>query len=103
MITEQDMKTIETISYLVEDLKHAIKERKNKVLPMRQIRFCCTNLKENHGNGRTVLTGVRHEESPRRAKRKIQEVCTSHTKKSYLHPIIDWTAKEKMKVNFALL
>lgn len=29
MITEQDMKTIETISYLVEDLKPAIKEQVN--------------------------------------------------------------------------
>ena len=37
------------------------------------------------------MTGVRHQESARRAKRKLLETCNRHGGKQYLHPIIDWS------------
>ena len=39
-----------------------------KGLPTMMIRYCCDILKEQNGAGRVVLTGVRREESVRRAK-----------------------------------
>jgi len=62
------------------------------LLPTRIIRYCCRELKEMGGNGRTVvMTGVRHAESVRRAGRKMFE--KSHVRKNtwFLHPIIDWS------------
>lgn len=38
-----------------------------KSLPMRNRRFCCEHLKEDGGDGRRVITGVRWAESPKRA------------------------------------
>lgn len=43
-------------------------------LPTRIIRYCCAILKEPHGEGRVVLTGVRKAESTQRAKRGEVEV-----------------------------
>lgn len=64
-------------------------------LPYRRMRFCCRVLKESHGTG-AVLTGVRHEESPRRAKRCVFEY--HHDKKRsdiwFINPIIDWLETE---------
>lgn len=39
------------------------------MLPTMFRRFCCAVLKETHGGGRVVVTGVRREESARRSKR----------------------------------
>jgi phosphoadenosine phosphosulfate reductase len=61
--------------------------------PMRTVRYCCQALKESGGDGRFVLTGVRWEESVRRASRSMVEVC-HNGKKRFLHPIIDWTAAD---------
>ena len=58
--------------------------------PLRIARYCCRSLKEPHGTGNIVLTGVRREESARRAKRKMEETCAAHKNKRFLHPIIDW-------------
>ncbi|MBW2672338.1 MAG: phosphoadenosine phosphosulfate reductase family protein [Deltaproteobacteria bacterium] len=58
-------------------------------LPTRQNRWCCANLKEAHGNGRFLLTGIRAAESARRKARKMVEVCTDKNKR-FLHPIYDW-------------
>ena len=46
------------------------------------------------GIGRTVVTGIRWQESSKRAKREMRETCKSHKNKLFLHPIIDWTEKE---------
>jgi phosphoadenosine phosphosulfate reductase len=62
--------------------------------PTRRIRYCCEMLKEREGRGRVVLTGVRWEESPRRAKRRVIEACTATPGKMFVHPIIDWTAAQ---------
>ena len=67
---------------------------KNMMLPTRIIRFCCEYLKEYGGDGRLVLTGIRHQESYKRSKRKMVEVCYKNPSKKYLHPIIDWSDKD---------
>lgn len=57
--------------------------------PTRTIRYCCEELKERGGKGRTVVTGVRWAESLSRRSRKMVEPCTT-TSKWFLHPILDW-------------
>lgn len=47
---------------------------KKQMLPTRKARYCCAVLKEPVGAGRVVLIGIRHQESPRRAKRKEVEI-----------------------------
>ena len=62
--------------------------------PTRLVRYCCSELKEKGGAGRVVVTGIRWAESSKRAKRQMAETCKNHSKKQFLHPIIDWTDKE---------
>jgi phosphoadenosine phosphosulfate reductase len=59
--------------------------------PLRQIRYCCQELKEGGGSGRLVVTGVRKAESVRRANRCITERDRRDKTKDYLHPIIYWS------------
>lgn len=66
----------------------------NGIPPTRFARYCCKILKEGGGIGRTVITGVRWQESSRRAKYSMVETCRHHKNKQYLHPIIDWTEAE---------
>jgi phosphoadenosine phosphosulfate reductase len=62
-----------------------------KGFPSRQRRWCCWLLKEYGGKDRTVVTGVRHEESRSRLRRRMFEPCTRGMgNKWYLNPIIDW-------------
>lgn len=65
-----------------------------KGFPTRRRRWCCQKLKERGGKGRIVLTGVRSEESPRRRKRKIVEVCMRDSSKTFVHPVKFWTVAE---------
>ena len=58
--------------------------------PMRQMRWCCAELKERGGEGRLVLTGIRWAESVRRQERGMVERCVP-LRKRMLHPIIDWS------------
>jgi phosphoadenosine phosphosulfate reductase len=46
---------------------------KKKMPPTRRVRYCCEVLKEEGGQGRFVITGVRHEESSARSKRRYVE------------------------------
>lgn len=63
--------------------------------PLRQIRYCCRILKERGGDGRVCVTGVRWQESHRRAKRQLVEACyRDGSGKQYLNPIIEWTDDE---------
>lgn len=57
---------------------------KKKMPPTRMVRYCCEVLKEEGGNGRFVITGVRKSESSKRSKRKGVEFDTygSQSKKS---------------------
>jgi len=58
--------------------------------PTRIIRYCCRELKEDNGSGRTVMLGVRWAESRARSKRKMVETCYKGGK-WFLNPIIDWS------------
>ena len=62
--------------------------------PTRTVRYCCQALKEGGGKGRFVVTGVRHAESAKRAKRQMVETCRHNRGKQYIHPIIDWSDAE---------
>ena len=63
--------------------------------PQRQRRWCCELYKENGGNNRCVVTGIRRAESYNRSRRKIFEHCFSggykSKNKTFVNPIIDWT------------
>jgi phosphoadenosine phosphosulfate reductase len=70
--------------------------RRKQFLPLRQQRWCCELLKEGSGSGRRVVTGVRWEESAKRAKRRMVENCMKNkgAGTTYLHPIIDWSSED---------
>lgn len=61
--------------------------------PTRQIRYCCSELKEYGGKGRTVITGVRREESMKRRNRSLYDTDTRHKDTHYLNIIVDWKDK----------
>ena len=66
---------------------------KKKMLPLRKVRYCCSEFKERGGRGRVKITGIRSEESPRRAKRP-QIDQDKHSTGSFIHVIKDWSAKD---------
>ena len=83
---------------------------KIRMLPNRYMRYCCSILKEQASPGRVTLTGVRREESIKRAKRQILDInkkprqfdefersdkvdiqCFGNGKeKITVNPILDW-------------
>ena len=65
----------------------------NGIPPTRRIRYCCRALKEDKGIGRTVVTGIRAEESRARAGRAEVEQCRAYSKR-YVHPILGWTEQD---------
>lgn len=65
-----------------------------KGFPRRNSRWCCEKLKEIHGRGGNLLTGIRWQESARRRRRKMFEVCRTGKQATFLHPIIDWSSDE---------
>lgn len=68
---------------------------KKGMLPLRQARFCCEYLKERNGVNAVVITGIRADESAKRAKRKEQEhSCVKGQDKIFIHPILNWTKQE---------
>ena len=71
-----------------------IKKMETKGFPSRRFRWCCALYKENGGNGRCVITGIRSAESYNRSRRKIYEHCYSggykSKNKTFCNPIIDW-------------
>ena len=66
---------------------------KNKMPPLRTIRYCCASLKEIGGKGRDIITGIRWAESYKRRKRGMYEESRHIKGKWFLHPIIDWSDK----------
>ncbi len=66
---------------------------KKKMPPLRTARYCCAELKERGGRGRIKITGIRAEESPRRAKRP-QLDKDRVGKGSFVHVIKDWTTAD---------
>lgn len=65
---------------------------KHKVPPTRKMRYCCAELKERGGIGRVKITGIRAEESPRRAKRPQVEAGKQGTK--FVHVIKNWSTAD---------
>jgi phosphoadenosine phosphosulfate reductase len=64
-------------------------------LPTRRNRFCCAHLKECHGKGRFLITGLRWAESAKRKSRRMVEICMKpDMDKKFLHPIIDWQEED---------
>ena len=59
--------------------------------PLRQVRYCCWELKKPYGKDRFKVTGVRAEESPRRAKRPKIDISETRRELNLIH---DWTATE---------
>jgi len=53
---------------------------KKKQLPLRQVRYCCSELKESMGVGFCTLIGIRKEESRNRSKRHEFEKIESNIK-----------------------
>ena len=67
----------------------------NGIPPTRKMRYCCRLIKEVCGDGRTVVTGVRSEESVARQNRQICERCyTNGMDKLYVNPIINWSVSD---------
>lgn len=66
---------------------------KKRALPTRINRFCCEHLKEYSGIGKTVITGVRNEESNNRKKRRLLEL-DSRKNKCYVNPIIKFKQEQ---------
>ena len=62
--------------------------------PTRQCRWCCALYKENGGNNRLVVTGVRGQESVKRSKRKMVEFCYRGTGKRYVNIIHNWSQND---------
>ena len=67
---------------------------KKRMPPTRRVRYCCQYFKERGGEGRFVVTGVRHQESAKRAKIRLVETCTGHSGKRFIHPIIEWSESD---------
>lgn len=59
--------------------------------PTRFRRYCCRELKEIGGKGRTVILGIRAAESSRRKKRKPYEESTIDKGKFFVNPILSWS------------
>ncbi|MDD3095880.1 MAG: phosphoadenosine phosphosulfate reductase family protein [Candidatus Marinimicrobia bacterium] len=66
---------------------------KKKMLPTRIIRYCCRELKELHGVGRTLIIGVRQAESINRRDRAVFEPSRLRSDTFFLSPIVDWTTE----------
>ncbi len=63
--------------------------------PTRRIRYCCEFLKEHSGENRFVITGVRREESFRRANYDFIARDTNEKKnKTHIRPIVVWTESD---------
>jgi len=62
--------------------------------PIKQARWCCGFLKEKGGEGRIVVTGIRAQESVKRAKRRCFENDIRKKNKKYLNIILRWNEKE---------
>lgn len=90
---------------------------KKKILPTRNLRWCCAEFKEKTGAGKVTLIGIRNQESVRRSKRKEVSAhikgnrmeltfdqwskheenmitCVKGKDKILLSPIIHWTEKD---------
>lgn len=66
------------------------------MVPTMKLRWCCAKFKESAGAGKVTLTGVRHAESVKRAKRKAVEV-TGHKFAGEIDEFFEWSAEKIAK------
>ncbi len=75
-----------------------LRKLETRGFPQRQRRWCCELYKENGGNNRRVVTGIRAKESYNRSRRKMFEHCFTggykSKNKTFVNPIIDWTTAD---------
>jgi phosphoadenosine phosphosulfate reductase len=62
---------------------------KHKMLPTRLARYCCAELKEGGGTGRSVLLGVLAEESVKRSRYQMVASCQKR-RQHLIRPLLDW-------------
>lgn len=67
---------------------------KKVIPPLRVARYCCYYLKERGGKNRVKLTGVRAQESTKRAKRKVFEENSRKQGDYFLHAIHHWSEND---------
>ena len=67
------------------------------MVPTMRLRWCCAKFKEGSGAGRVTLTGVRHAESVKRAKRKEVEV-SGHKFAGNLDEFNEWSEGKREKI-----
>jgi len=68
---------------------------KKGMLPLRQSRYCCAELKETSGNNSIVITGITNQESAKRKQRKeFEKDWDEKNTKFFLHIIKDWKVYE---------
>lgn len=70
--------------------------KKKCILPTRVLRWCCADFKETSGAGKVTLTGIRREESARRAKRG--EISASIKGKRTEETFDQWSEHEEKMV-----
>lgn len=70
--------------------------KKQRILPTRTLRWCCKVFKEMGGAGKVALTGIRKEESARRAKRG--EISTNIKGKRNEETFDQWSEHEEKMV-----
>lgn len=63
------------------------------MVPTMKLRWCCAKFKESAGAGKVTLTGVRHAESVKRAKRKEVEV-SGHKFAGDIDEFFEWSAEK---------
>ncbi len=79
----------------IENPKHSLlKELVRQGFPTRLARWCCKTYKEKGGTGRITVTGIRWEESSRRKRSRMVELCFTDKTKTFLNVIIDWTEQD---------
>jgi len=65
------------------------------MLPLRQARFCCAELKETSGTNSIVVTGITNQESDKRKKRpEFEKDWVNKKNKYFLHIIKNWKVHE---------
>lgn len=70
--------------------------KEKRILPTRIIRWCCSEYKEIEGAGKVTLTGIRKEESAKRAKR--EEISTLFKGKKSEETFDQWSYHEEEMV-----
>lgn len=97
----------EVIEYIKTNYPDVIREKpKNSMYkiiikkgfpPTRERRYCCSLLKEIGGKNRTVVLGIRKEESASRRERKEYEQSTVIKSKWFVNPILEWSTADIWK------